>query len=302
MSSAMHESIRLLFENRPSLAGELLAQVYGIGLPEHERITHGDTSLAGRPFVDYHPDLVLVAERAGRSVVAFIVEGQLRIDERKLRTWPLYLLAQEAMLRCPCYLLVVTPFADVARWASRPIVLAQPGSQVTPMVLGPDSIPMVVDAEEARRAPELAVLSATVHGRGERAVEVAPAALGAAAGLDDDRVTLYDDLVWAALSETARRTLEDLMNLGRYEYQSEHVRRHVEQGRSEGRAEGRAEGKAEGKTEGKAEALLRFLAARRLLPSPEQGETIRSCSDPARLDAWLDRAPHIASVAELLAQ
>jgi hypothetical protein len=288
MSSATHESIKRLFANRPSLVAELLRDVCGLALSEPDRFVEADSSLSDLPFVDYRPDLVLVAERGGAPLAVFVLEGQLRIDDRKLRSWPLYLTAKAAIHRCPCFLVVVTPDAEVARWAARPIVLPQPRSQITPIVLGPDAIPPIVDPDVARRNPELAVLSATMHGHGEHAVAVARAALLGATGLDASTVSLYDDLVWAALSESARRMLEDLMNLGRYEYQSEHVRRHIEQGRAEGRAEG------------KVEALLKFLASRGLQPTLDQAVCIRSCADLDRLDAWLDRALAVASIDELL--
>lgn len=38
-----------------------------------------------------------------------------------------------------------------------------PGSTVTPFVVGPKAVPVIVDAEVAKRDPELAVLSAMAH-------------------------------------------------------------------------------------------------------------------------------------------
>jgi hypothetical protein len=144
---------------------------------------------------------------------------------------------------------------------------------------GPDAIPVITDPDEARRAPELAVLSAEAHGKGEHAVEVALAAFSASAGLDPRRGRLYDDLVWAALSAAAQRRLEALMDIENYKYRSRQMRRPYEQGR--------------------AEALLRFLAARGLEVSSDAAARIRACTDAARLDAWLDQAATITTVDEL---
>jgi hypothetical protein len=66
------------------------------------------------------------------------------------------------------------------------------------------------------------------------------------------------------------------------EYEKTFVERIHEQGISEGEARGKAEGKAE--------AVLKLLDARHLAPSPEQRQRVTSCTDPAQLDLWFDRA------------
>jgi hypothetical protein len=67
----------------------------------------------------------------------------------------------------------------------------------------------------------LAVLSALAHGRdanSARAVEIAVAAQKAIVDLDDDRASIYVDLINNALGEAARQALKN-MNMRRYEYQ-----------------------------------------------------------------------------------
>ena len=61
-------------------------------------------------------------------------------------------------------LLVVCPDQAVAAWCAAPVVIADPGLVLTPVVLGPRQVPVVTDVEEARRHPELTVLSALAHG------------------------------------------------------------------------------------------------------------------------------------------
>jgi hypothetical protein len=98
---------------------------------------------------------------------------------------------------------------------------------------------VVTSEEQAREDPELAVLSAMAHGRDadvDRTVQVAMAAQLASLGLNEDRSKFYCDLVLHAVSEAARRALQN-MDLSKYEYQSEFARRYVAQGRSEGRAD-----------------------------------------------------------------
>ena len=68
----------------------------------------------------------------------------------------------------------------------------------------------------------------------------------------------------------------------------------------EGKREGKAEGKREGKAEGKAEAIVDILEVRGIALSSKEKETILTCQDRATLDAWLPRALHVSSAAELL--
>jgi len=75
------------------------------------------------------------------------------------------------------------------------------------------------------------------------------------------------------------------------EYEKTFVERIHDQGISEGKAKGRAEGKAE--------SVLKRLDARHLAPSPEQRQRVTSCTDPAQLDLWFDRAITAGTAAEV---
>jgi predicted transposase/invertase (TIGR01784 family) len=79
------------------------------------------------------------------------------------------------------------------------------------------------------------------------------AALQAAEGLPTEQVMVYFDLVMASVSEALRRELEELMQPGQYEYQSEFARRYFGEGREKGREEGRLDAQ---------QALARRLLAR----------------------------------------
>jgi hypothetical protein len=168
----------------------------------------------------------------------------------------------------------------VASWAARPIETGHPGFVLSPLVLGPRSVPVIRDEEEAARAPELAVLSAMVHGQEHVAVEIAMAAVSAARRLDADRSTLYVDLVFASIHEAARAILEGLMASKKYEYQSEFAKRYFGQG--------------------EAQALLLVLDARGVDVPEEVRQRILRCTDLAVLDAWLARAANAKTVAEVI--
>jgi hypothetical protein len=57
-------------------------------------------------------------------------------------------------------LLVITPKANVARWADEPIDMGFGSGSLKVHVLGPSRTPRIIEVEQARKAPELAVLSA----------------------------------------------------------------------------------------------------------------------------------------------
>jgi hypothetical protein len=107
-----------------------------------------------------------------------------------------------AMRRCVC--------ADnaTAAWCAVPIELGHPGWTLSPLVLGPDRVPVVSDAAVAGRAPELAVLSAMAHGGDPDRTDVLRALVSALAAVDQERATLYSNVVLAALPAAAHHYLE----------------------------------------------------------------------------------------------
>ena len=136
-------------------------------------------------------DLTVSLTDGSNPVLGIIVEVQRDEDDDKLYSWPAYVASLRHRLRVPVCLLVVTQSERVANWASRTIALG-PGCSLSPLVLGPSSVPVIRQVSEAREAPELAVLSAMTHGSGpvETAVEVALAAATAAHELGRDRFLL----------------------------------------------------------------------------------------------------------------
>lgn len=287
MPSHLHEALVELFRHRPELAAELLADAFGVAVPSHQgaRLEAGDlTDLAP---TEYRADVVVVLTDHDAPVVAVVVEVQLRRDLAKRRSWPVYLATLYARLRCAAMLLVVCPDPATAIWCAAPIELGHPGWTLCPLVLGPDRVPVVTDAVQAARSPELAVLSAVAHGRYREHEKVLDALMAALEAVDHDHANLYADVVLAALPEAARQYLEDLMTTGTYEYQSDFARRYFGQGKTEGR------------TEGKAEAVLAVLAARSVEVSAQAHRRIAECSDLDQLESWLRRASTAESISDL---
>jgi hypothetical protein len=165
-------------------------------------------------------------------VLGIIVEVQLGIDQDKRYSWPVYAATLRARLRCPTTVLVVTPDRAVAAWACRRLELG-PGSFFAPAVVGPDAVQRISSVAAARRCPEMAVLSVLAHRREADVGTLAVVALDAAVGLDEERSTLYCDLILSALEPAARACLEKLMKTG-YEFQSDFAKKYFSMGRAQG--------------------------------------------------------------------
>jgi hypothetical protein len=301
MPSFLHEGLLDLFRNRPTLAPDLLRDQLHAPLPRFDRVRVADANLTELLPTELRADLVLLLEReaAGAANAALVVEVQLGADPGKRWSWPAYVTSLRARLRCDVTLLVVTSNAPVAAWASKPIATGHPGFALTPLVLGPNTVPLVRSEEEAARSPELAVLSVLIHRDEPHALDVAKAALVGACGLDADRAALYTDLVLALVNDAARAVLEDLMASGHYQYQSNFAKRYVEQGRQEGMAEGREQGVEQGRADALRDAIARVLSARSLALTDAARARLDACTDVATLTAWLERAAIASSEADV---
>ncbi|XYH95922.1 hypothetical protein ACMHYB_50380 [Sorangium sp. So ce1128] len=297
MPSVTHEALVELFKNRPTLAAEMLHDALGHPVPAFTEARVDASDLTEIVPSNRRADVivVLLVGEQQRPAMAIVVEVQLGVDPDKPYAWPVYVTQTRARHRCPTRLLVVTTDPAMVRWCSRPIDTGHPGWALTPLVLGPEGVPVVTDAEQAKAAPEVVVLSAMAHGQSEAAEGIGVAFLAAAAGLDEERRTLYWDLVLSSLNEAARRTLEAMMKSG-YEFQSEFARSYVAKGMEKGREEGRQLGLLEAK----AHDVLAVLDARGLDVPAEVRERVLASTDIAELDGWVRRAAVISDARELL--
>lgn len=237
MPSFPHELLVELFRQRPVLAVELLRDAAGIQL-DSVTVERGSIDLSQVVPTEYRSDaLAVLRDAAGVAVAVVVTEVQLGYDENKRRTWPVYVATARAGYRCPATLLVLAPDPAIARWAGQPIEMGHPGFVLQPVVIGYAQIPRVCDAESARAAPELAVLSVMAH----RDLETAEAAEAGMAGLPEDKQQLYWDVIMSALPDAIRQGLEARMLKG-YEYQSDFARKFYGQGREEGIQKGHQQG------------------------------------------------------------
>ena len=307
MPSLSHETLLLLFRNRPELAPELMREVLGVELPAYAEARIESAELTDVQPAEYRADLVVLLYD-GKPVWGIVVEVQLGIDERKHYAWPMYAAGLRARMRCPVGVLVISAHESVARWARAPIDLGC-GNFFKPLALGPSAVPVVTDVRRAAADPELAVLSALAHGHSsdsDKAVEIAVAAMTASLGLDPDRSVLYFDLIYSSLGEAARQSLQ-AMDPAKYEFQSEFAKRYLSQGRVEGEAKGRAEGRAEGEAKGRAEGecagaarvLAKLLTLKFGPLTAANEERLRSAS-AQDIERWTERVLNAATLDDVL--
>jgi hypothetical protein len=142
MPSKLHEVCVEFVRQRPDFAADVLTGPLGVTLPEY-----GETRLDSSDFTivmptEYRADAVVTFTQNETPVFAVVIEVQLGRDAQKRLSWPVYLTALRARLNCTTALLVVCDDKRVARWCAEPIEVAYPHCVVTPLVLGPDRIPV----------------------------------------------------------------------------------------------------------------------------------------------------------------
>jgi hypothetical protein len=301
MPSQLHEVLVMLFRNCPTLAAELLHM--RIELPAFTEVRVESADLTEVQPAEYRGDLVVVLRHETRPVLGVIVEVQLQRDPHKRISWPAYAANLRQRLGCDTCVLVFSPSEHVARWAARPIQLGA-GSVFRPLALGPTAMPRVIDPRRAAREPELAVLSAMAHGRGDTqlAVQIAITAVGASMGLDAARRGLYVDLVLAALGPAAQQEMLR-MDPAKYEYQSEFARHYFGEGEAKGEARGEARGEAKGEARGEAKGrvavLLKQLAVKNLGPLDAQTLARIHGGTLEELETWAVRVLDATSLADV---
>ncbi len=284
MPSNLHEVLVELFRHRPALVAELLTSPLGVPVPAFQQAHLSANDLTNVTPTEYRADAVITLADGDDPVLAVVVEVQLGTDEHKRRSWPSYVVNLHARLGCRVLLLVLCQKPAVAAWSAIPIDVGGPGLVLTPLVLGPEEVPVLTDPVLATRTPELAVLSALAHGPRPGRKEVFDALLAALEVVDLYHATLYADLVFTVLPAAAGEYLEALMTTtAPHRYQSDFARRYYNQGEAKGEAK----------------AVLAFLDARGIEIPDQARERITGCTDLDQLDTWVRRAATVNTVDEL---
>lgn len=294
MPTTQHEVPLRLIQDRPQLIPTILRSVFGLDLPgDDERASMASESFAGLDPAELRCDATVLLDGPEKPSHAVIVESQLRHDEDKIYSWPAYMALLRERKKCPVTLLVICPNPTVARACARPIDLGHPDWVLKPLAFHLGMLPAITDPAQARECPQLAVLSATVHGNGPDAEAVLASLATAIDTLKADDpekgkrikpAALYYDYVLDQLNEAGRKLLEEIVETAGYEWKSDFAKAH--------RAEGRAEGEAE--------AVLLVLDARGIAVPNDIRKRVVDCTDIDRLKRWVQRAAVIDKAEDLL--
>jgi hypothetical protein len=272
-----HEGPLDLVRQHPEIAVEFVQGNAGIELPGQIAVSLAPTDMSAVIPVQYLADMVVLISDAatGEPVLAVIIEPQLRDRETKRYSWPVYVTTARRIAKCPAAVLVVLcPDPAEAAKCRQLIRTGHPGFDLVPIVIDSGGPP----GRNGAGGPYLTVFAASMGGidlESEPGARRVLDAMASAEVSDADRLRMTAIILRLA-SDAARQILEAMMTTS--EYEKTFVERIHDQGISEGKAEG------------KAEDVLKLLDARHLAPSQEQRQRVTSCTDPAQLDLWFDRA------------
>jgi hypothetical protein len=161
MSNLSHDMLVELLRHSDEMVRELFILQTGIKL--HDLVADHAPALPPELHHEDAPDhLIVFRDTTGLAAHALVIEVQLDVQARKEQLWPPYVAALRTVLQCPVSLLIVAPDPRVARWARTAIEICH-GEVLTPVAVSFREVPRIVDLHRARKAPELAFLSALAH-------------------------------------------------------------------------------------------------------------------------------------------
>jgi hypothetical protein len=283
-----HEGPLDLVRHHPEIAVEFVQGTAGVKLPGEIAVSLAPTDMSAVIPVQYLADMVVLISDAatGDPVLAVIIEPQLRDRETKRYSWPVYVTTARRIAKCPAAVLVVLcPDPAEAAKCRRLIRTGHPGFDLAPIVIDSGAPP----GRDGSGGPYLTVFAASMGGidmESEPGAHRVLDAMASAEVSDADRLRMTAIILRLA-SDAARQILEAMMTTSDYE------KTFVERIHDQGIAEGEAKGKAE--------AVLKLLDARGLALSHEKRQRVTSCTDPAQLDLWFDRAITATTAADVFA-
>ncbi|WP_324789162.1 hypothetical protein [Streptomyces sp. H51] len=305
MVTQAHEGMHRIFQERP----EVLAPVFGVlGFPFSAKATVDAVTTdvtEARP-LERRVDTVLRIGPSDGEDFLLAIESQSKRVPGKEASWAYYVAFLQAKYGLPVLLLVVCQDRATAKWAAGPFDCGTrdwTAQRTYPLVVGPDNLPVIIDARTAAKNLPLAVLSALAHARSTDCgaiLEAISSALQELQETDPETAGYFFDFLEINLGNTpAGEQWKEIMSFVSYFPGRGTVR---ETAYLEGKAEGKIEGKIEGKAEDRASLILRVLELHGV-PVPEDvRERIASCTDLDVLARWFDRSLTATAAEELFAE
>jgi hypothetical protein len=299
MPGPIHDGLLALLLNSRPLVFELAARCGARLHGAHEELRSSsevfqDPGVPGRLFT---ADAVLIgwAMVEGKlvEVDGVVLEIQMHHDRLKLYSWIIYRAGVRSRHRCRGWTLVVSSEPEV-RQRARELFEQEP--ELEPLIVEPDLIPQIVDFSQARREPELTILSAVMHARSETAVACGRAALVALLEVPRENQQCYLDLVSACLTEDQMAEAAEQLppeveiELSKMELESYAYAKGLRRGREAGVEEGRS---------ALVTRLRATLAQRGIELDLASRARVERCQDLEQLSLWLVRAATATSTNDL---
>ncbi|MFI6293122.1 hypothetical protein ACIBEJ_16150 [Nonomuraea sp. NPDC050790] len=276
-----------LFRNHPLLA-PTLASAHGVVIPSYDQVCLESGDFPDVKPTEYRADTVMVLRLRKKAELAVIVEVQLRHDPRKEWSWPVYMTTLRARMKCPVVLLVACPCPVTTKRYREPILLGHPGMTLVPIMVGPESVPVVTDVAEALKQPELTTLSAIMHSQTSNAAVALETFRQMLSSMPADQRPVYCDAALGGLPyEVSIAFWRELMSAGTQKFKSPIMQ------------EFQAECVAKGMAKGEAESIVKVLRSRGLEVTADAEHRILNCDDAEQLDSWLTGAITVSHTDEL---
>ncbi|MFI1564011.1 hypothetical protein ACH4ZX_13290 [Streptomyces sp. NPDC020490] len=297
MVTQAHEGMHRIFQERP----EVLAPVFGVlGFPFSAKATVDAVTTdvtEARP-LERRVDTVLRIGPSDGEDFLLAIESQSKRVPGKEASWAYYVAFLRAKYGLPVLLLVVCQDRATAKWAAGPFDCGTrdwTAQRTYPLVVGPDNLPVIIDARTVAKNLPLAVLSALAHARSADCgaiLEAISSALQELQETDPETAGYFFDFLEINLGNTpAGEKWKEIMSFVSYF-----------PGRGTVRETAYLEGKAEGKVEDRASLILRVLELHGV-PVPEDArERITTCTDLDALARWFDRSLTATAAEDLFAE
>lgn len=294
MIGKLHQGTLELFRHDPWLAFDLLGvarPIVGTPIARRAEVERAKPGRRGKVQIDY-PDLVLVSKQGDKDkhgiVICVEAQGQLAYVKRWML--PYYQTAVAKDHEAQTWMVVVSFCERMS--AAMAIWKVGPPPVVDALLLDVNSVPRIVDLEQARKRPTAAVLGAALHGcRGD--IEAARTGIRATVGLPKDRRDSYIGTILAGLSEED----EDIM-ISEMSMQEQGELWEIER-RSGGFVRGERQGRQEGRRATLVELILAVLDVRGVALDADDEARVRGCEAMESLERWARRAREVDVGSEL---
>ncbi|MFF3487681.1 hypothetical protein ACFYXC_31015 [Streptomyces sp. NPDC002701] len=289
-----------IFQERPEILTPVF-EVLGVPLPAKAIVDAVTTDVTEAKPLERRVDTVLRIGPSDGEDFLLAIESQSARNKEKAASWAYYVAYLQSKFGLPVLLVVVCQDGATAKWAAGPFDCGTRGwtaQRTYPLVAGPDNLPVITDARTAGKNLALAVLSAVAHARSPECGAILEAVARAVQELHD-----ADPETAGYFAEFLDITLGNTPAGDRWRKDMSFVSYFPGRGtvRETAYLEGKAEGEAEGKAAGEAKGILSVLEVRGVPVDERVRERITSCTDLARMDAWLERSRTVERAEDLFA-